>query len=135
MFLLNILGLAIGITSCLLIVLFISDELHYDRYNKKANRIARVVFRGKVGGEIMKEAVVMAPVAQTLKDEIPEVADATRIRRAGTPKIRFENTVYRNSRFAYVDPNFFTIFTLPVIHGNNVDPLGNPIPLFLPKAK
>ncbi|WP_268224300.1 ABC transporter permease [Sinomicrobium oceani] len=126
MFLLNILGLAIGITSCLLIVLFISDELHYDRYNKKANRIARVVFRGKVGGEIMKEAVVMAPVAQTLKDEIPEVADATRIRRAGTPKIRFENTVYRNSRFAYVDPNFFTIFTLPVIHGNNVDPLGKP---------
>ncbi|MGS2738567.1 ABC transporter permease [Sinomicrobium sp. M5D2P17] len=125
-FLLNILGLAIGITSCLLLALFITDELSYDKFNEKSDRIARVVFRGKVGGEIMKEAVVMAPVAQTLKEEFPEVTDATRIRRIGTPKISYENTVYRNSRFAYVDPNFFAIFTLPIVRGNAKNPLGEP---------
>ncbi|RNL90628.1 FtsX-like permease family protein [Sinomicrobium pectinilyticum] len=125
-FLLNILGLATGITSCLLLTLFITDELSYDKFNEQSDRIARVVFRGKVGGEVMKEAVVMAPVAQTLKEEFPEVADATRIRRVGTPKISYGNTVYRNSRFAYVDPNFFEIFTLPVVRGNSVNPLGEP---------
>ncbi|MGS2764774.1 ABC transporter permease [Sinomicrobium sp. M5D2P9] len=125
-FLLNILGLAIGITSCLLLALFITEELSYDKFNEKSDRIARVVFRGKVGGEIMKEAVVMAPVAQTLKEEFPEVTDATRIRRIGTPKISYENTVYRNSRFAYADPDFFEIFTLPVVRGNAKNPLGEP---------
>lgn len=125
-FSLNILGLSIGIASCLLIVLFVTDELSYDKFNEKADQIVRVVFRGKIGGEVMKEAVVMAPVAQTLKEELPEVTDATRIRRIGTPKIHYENTTYRNTRFAYVDPNFFEVFTLPVIKGESKDPLKEP---------
>ncbi|MBC9794748.1 ABC transporter permease [Sinomicrobium weinanense] len=125
-FSLNIAGLSIGIACCLLIVLFVTDELSYDKFHEKADNIVRVVFRAKVNGEVIKEAVVMAPVAQTLKEELPEVLDATRIRRIWMPKMRYENTTYRDSRFAYVDPNFFDIFTLPVIKGNQENPLKEP---------
>lgn len=125
-FSINIAGLAIGIASCLIIMLFVVDELSYDRFNEKADEIARVVFRAEINGEEMKEAVVMAPVAAALKNEFPEVLDATRIRKIGTPKITAGNKSFRDSRFAYVDPNFFEIFTLPIVKGNSQDPLREP---------
>src|SRR5450631_3945101 len=93
----NIFGLAIGISTCLLILLFVQDELSYDRFNKKADQIVRVVFRGSVQGEKMKEAMVMPPVAQTLKSEYPEVLEATRLRRQGFPRISYgEKTLKDN---------------------------------------
>src|SRR5689334_13571693 len=87
LFVINVTGLALGIATCLIILLFVADELSYDRFNEKSDRIVRVVLKGKVNGEVIKEAVTPAPVAPTLKNEFPEVADATRIRRFGSPKI------------------------------------------------
>ena len=54
--LINVCGLALGIATCLLISLYITDELSYDRYNKQADRIVRVVFKGNVKGGDIKEA-------------------------------------------------------------------------------
>ena len=68
----NIFGLAIGISTCLIIMLFVLNEFSYDRFNKKADRIVRVVFRGFVQGEKMREASVMPPTAQTLKADYPK---------------------------------------------------------------
>lgn len=125
-FFINIAGLAIGIASCLLIMLFVVDELSYDKFNDKANEIVRVVFKAKINGEEMKEAVVMAPVAKSLKNELPEVIDATRLTNVFNPKISYKNTYFRDSRFAYVDPNFFQIFTLPILKGDEKNPLKEP---------
>ncbi|GAB2999880.1 ABC transporter permease [Cyclobacterium sediminis] len=125
-FSINTVGLALGIASCVIISHFVLDELSYDRYNEKVDQLARIVFRAKVNGEEIKEGVVMAPVAQTLKEEYPEVLDATRIRRVGTPKITIDNQSYRDGRFAYVDPNFFEIFSLPIIAGDAGNPLEQP---------
>jgi len=118
LFAINISGLAIGIATCLLIMMFVADELSFDRFNKKADQIVRVVLKGKVNGEIIKEAVTAAPVAATLKNEFPEVLEATRLRRVGTPKISYQNNTFRNSQAAFVDPNFFSVFTLPFIQGD-----------------
>ena len=76
--LINVSGLAIGMATCLLISLYVLNELSYDRYNEKADRMVRVVFRGTVQGQKMKEAMVMPPTAQTLKADYPEVLEATR---------------------------------------------------------
>lgn len=122
----NIIGLALGVASCLVIMLFVVDELSYDRFNKNADNIARVVFRANINGEEIKEGVVMAPVGATLKQDFPEVIDATRIRRTGTPKINFDTESFRNEKFAFVDPNFFQIFTLPMLSGNVDNPLDKP---------
>src|SRR5450432_3606433 len=83
----NILGLAIGIATCLIIMLFVQNELGYDRYNKKADRIVRVNFQGMAQGEKFNESSVMPPVAQTMKNDFPEVEEATRIRNYGTPRL------------------------------------------------
>ncbi len=114
----NIGGLSIGIATCIIIMLFVIDELSFDRHNKKANQIVRVVLKGKMNGEIIKEAVTPAPVGTTLKSEFPEVVDATRLRNGGFPKITYKSITYRDSRLAYIDPNFFDVFTLPLIKGN-----------------
>lgn len=114
----NVFGLALGITTCLLIILFVQDELSYDRFHEKSDQIVRVVFEGSVQGEKMREANVMPPVAQTLKKDFPEVLEATRLRAAGTPRIIIGEKTFRESRFAYVDSNFFQVFTLPFITGD-----------------
>ncbi|MGI8951779.1 MAG: ABC transporter permease [Chitinophagaceae bacterium] len=113
----NIFGLAIGLATCLLITLFIKDELSYDRYNKNADQMVRVVFKGVVDGQQMKEANVMPPVAQTLKAN-PEVLDATRIQVGGSPIITYRDKSFKEDAFAYVDSNFFQVFTLPLIKGD-----------------
>lgn len=122
----NVFGLAIGIATCLMIALFVFHELSYDTYNKKAEQIVRVVLNAKVNGEHIKEAVVMAPVAKALKNELPEVLDATRLSNLFNPKITYKNKTYCDSEFAYVDPNFFDVFTLPIVEGSTKAPLDNP---------
>lgn len=134
-FSINTVGLALGIASCLIIMLFVVDELSYDRYNEKANEIVNVVFRAKINGEEIKEGAVMAPVGETLKQEFPEVLDATRIRRIGTPKITIGNQSYRDNRFAFVDSNFFNVFTLPIIEGDSRNPLQEPNTVVITKTE
>jgi putative ABC transport system permease protein len=126
MFGINIAGLALGIGSCIIISLFVIDELNYDRFNAKAENIARVVLKANINGETINEAVVMAPVAQTFKNDLPEVLDATRLTNLYNPEISYRNTTFRDSKFAYVDPNFFSVFTLPIIEGNKINPLEEP---------
>jgi len=130
----NILGLGLGIASCLLILLFVADELSYDQFNTKANQIVRVVFKANISNEEVKEAVVMAPVAKTLKEEFPEVLNATRIRDRGLQNIAAEDKHYRKLQFAYADPTLFEVFTLPILYGNTKTPLKEPNSIVISKA-
>ncbi len=114
----NILGLAIGIATCLIIMLFVNNELSYDRFNKKADRMVRVYFQGIMAGQKMNESTVMPPVAHTLKTDFPEVEEATRIRDFGTPRLVFADKSFREDRLAFVDSNFFQVFTLPLLQGD-----------------
>lgn len=122
----NIFGLAIGIATCLVIMLFVVDELSYDRFHEKSDRIVRVLFRGSVQGEKMNEASVMPPVAHTLLAEYPEVEEATRMKDYGKPKITYGEKVFRDNSFAFADSNFFQVFTLPLIKGDPATALTQP---------
>ena len=114
----NIAGLALGIATCIIIVMYVNNELSYDRYNEKADRIVTVYFQGNIQGQEMNEASVMPPVAQTLKKDFPEVEAATRLRDNGMPKVVIGNKTFKEDAFAYVDSNFFLVFTLPLIAGD-----------------
>ncbi|KAB7732850.1 FtsX-like permease family protein [Rudanella paleaurantiibacter] len=122
----NLVGLAFGLATCLLISLFVFDELSYDRFNTKADRIVRVIFRASINNEKIREATVMPPVAQTLKAQYPEVLEATRIRDAGTPVVAYADKAFREENIAYVDSNFFEVFTLPFRQGNSQTALNAP---------
>ena len=122
----NILGLTIGMATCMLIMLYIKDELSYDRFNKKADRIVRVVFKGSVQGEKMNEAHVMPPVAQTLRADYPEVQEATRLRNGGFPRISYGDKSFREDALAFADSNIFEVFTLPLLKGDSKTALLEP---------
>lgn len=130
----NTVGLATGIASCLLILLYVIDEVGYDRYVDHADRVVRVVLRGKVNGELIKEAVTPAPVGPTLQREFPEVAEATRIRRFGQAKVSYRQTTYRQDRIAWVDPNFFRVFTLTFLKGDAATALVDPHTVVLTRS-
>ncbi|MDB5247182.1 MAG: FtsX-like permease family protein [Segetibacter sp.] len=130
----NIAGLAIGIATCLVIMLFVQNELGYDRFNEKAEQIVRVIFQGSVQGQKMKEASVMPPVAKTLKADYPEVLDATRLRSYGTQRIIYGDKSFKDDAFAYVDPNFFNVFTLPFLHGDSKTALSQPNAIVISQA-
>ncbi len=114
----NILGLSIGIATCFIIMLYIKNELSYDSFNIHAANIARVNFKGNINGGKINESVTMPPVAKTMKKDFPEVQDATRILPYGVSKITYNNQIFKGDKFAFVDPNFFGIFTLPMVQGN-----------------
>ncbi len=130
----NIFGLAVGIATCLVIMLFVQNELSYDRFNKKADQIVRVIFKGSVQGQKMKEADVMPPVAQTFKNNYPEVLEATRLRDDGRPRITYADKSFRDDAFAYVDSNFFQVFTLPFIAGDAKTALAEPNSIVISEA-
>ena len=115
---LNIAGLAIGIATCLIILLFVADELSYDRFHEKADRIVRVIFRASMQGQQLNEATVMPPVAQTLRADYPEVQEATRLRNYGMPRVSVGDKIFREDAFAFVDSNFFQVFSLPFVQGD-----------------
>jgi putative ABC transport system permease protein len=130
----HVLGLALGIATCLLIVLFIRHELSYDRYNDKADRIVRVTFGGHMNGHEIKEANVMPPVAATMKQDFPEVLEATRLHAEGIHRISYGTKSFREDALAFVDSNFFRLFTLPLVKGDPNSALVQPYTIVITRA-
>ncbi len=114
----NIIGLTVGLACCFLILLFIRDELSYDKYNDKADRIYRVELHGRINDSDFNMAVSCVPVGPTLKRELPEVENFTRIHKYGVPVMRYKDKVFSEEKFCLADSTFFEVFTLPFIEGN-----------------
>jgi putative ABC transport system permease protein len=83
----NILGLSIGIALCFVIMLYVQDELSYDRFNAKADRTYRIAFKANINGGKILEGNIMPPVASAVKNDYPEVEEATRLTINGGTKI------------------------------------------------
>src|SRR5476651_1938502 len=76
---LNVLGLSVGLATCLLIVFYVVDELSYDRYNTNADRIYRVTISAKLNGNAGVYATSEGPLKNALKDNFPEIEKTTRL--------------------------------------------------------
>ena len=122
----NILGLAIGLAACLLITLFVLDEISYDRYHEKADRIQRVELSFSLGGQGGDFPVVAAPVARTVAETYPEIENAVRFRTQGGYTIQRQDDTYREDRVAFVDSSVFSVFTLPFPYGDPQTALAQP---------
>ena len=130
----NVFGLAVGIACCLLILLFVVDELSYDRYHEKSDRIYRAGLFGFISGNEFHGVVTAAPMAQTLVDEYPEVEAATRARNFGFPVFRYEDKVFSEEKVFWVDPSFFDVFTVTFIQGDPKTALDNPVTIVLTRS-
>ena len=129
----NIFGLATGIATCVIIMLFVKHELSYDKYNLKADRMVRIVFRGHVKGEHMREANVFPPVAKTMLKDYPEVEMATRLSVGGAPMVTYGDKTFNERNIALTDPNFFEVFTIPLLQGDTKTVLNQPNTIVITK--
>ena len=123
----NIFGLAIGLATCLLITLYVVDELSYDHYNKKAERIYRINSDIKFGGGDLRLTVTSDPMGAVLKKDYPQVEEYTRVYNSeGSKLVKKGNQYITEERIAYVDSTFFRVFTLPAISGDTETALNEP---------
>lgn len=129
--LINVTGLAVGITSCLLIVLFVLDELSYDQHHTDADRIYRVTANINFGGNHMLMNVTPAPMAEALMADYPEVEVAGRFRMVGSYLAKEEDQNVSIENVVFADQEVLEIFTIPFVYGDPATALTNPNTLIM----
>ncbi len=116
----NILGLAVGITCCILIMLFVRSEFSYDRFHSNANRLYRVWQHERADGEDFINTVTPLPMAAALQTTYPEVESTCRVYLFNS-LIKLNNTSF-NENITMVDSTFFQMFSFKLLSGSEKDP-------------
>jgi len=121
----NIVGLSVGLASCMLIFLYTMDEVSYDRFNVNAQNIYHLVVDSKgKDGQVHKMSSTGDMPGPSFKRQIPEIQDFIRIQ-GGDYTVRRGNEVF-DQEALYVDSNFFSVFTFPILYGNPKNALNDP---------
>jgi putative ABC transport system permease protein len=127
----NILGLAIGMAACLLILLFVRHELSYDGYHQNSDRIYRVAMAARWGGRDFDIAVVPAATAKTMLTDFPEVEDAVRFRQRGDYIVQYKDQSFREEKIIFTDTTFLKLFSIPLLQGDADSALTDPYSIVL----
>lgn len=130
----NIMGLAIGIAVCLMILLWVADELSYDRWNEKYDRIYRVAGEVKFGGLHNTFAVAPAPLAPALISDFPEIETAVRFRQRGSFLVKRTVQNFKEDNVIFADSTLFRVFSLKMLQGNPDEALRAPQTVVISKS-
>ena len=123
----NIFGLAIGIACCLLILLFVKDELSYDNYHKDGDQIYRMGLTRKYPGRERNYAIIPAGFGGILTREFPEVSDVCRLASfGGSTTFKKDNDYLEEKNQLFGDSNFFQMFSIPLLMGDEKTVLSSP---------
>lgn len=118
----NITGLTIGITVCILLLLYVQDELSFDNFHEDRDSIYRIV----------RENPYVAPqIAKLVKDNFPEVIEVTRILPRDDISVKYGERKYKEKNFALVDPGFFNMFSFKLKRGNPETVLNRPFSIVI----
>jgi putative ABC transport system permease protein len=127
----NIAGLAIGMACCILILLWVQDELSYDGFYQRADDLYRITETWHHEGETKCEALTSSLLAPALKEECPEINLATRFSPGGEQLIKCEDKRFQNDVVAQADNDFLQMFSFPFIKGNPKTALIGPFSVVL----
>lgn len=131
----NILGMSIGIAACLLILLYVVDELSFDRFHANADRIYQVGLHAKIGDQDVSTANTCPPMAETLVNEVPGVEAATRIASYwGSPSVKYEDKAFTEEKVFHADSNFFEFFSYGLLEGDPLTALKEPNTVVLTRS-
>ncbi len=129
----NIAGLSMGLACAMLIMLYVKDEVSYDRFHKNVNNIYRVVSVQKRGNEVHKGGNTGFLQGPRFTQNVPGIASFVRIQ-SGNEDIR-SGTEIQSQKLLYVDSNFFKVFTFPLLYGDTKSCLKEPHSIVLSEAE
>ncbi len=132
--LINIIGLAVGVTAFIMIVLYVQYEISYDDYHSQADRIYRVATRGSLSGNDFNMAVSPCPVGAAFVNEIPGVLASARITNMGFPVIRYNEKTFSEEHWFTVDSSFFDVFDVQFIQGDPKTALTQPLTVVITQS-
>jgi putative ABC transport system permease protein len=125
----NLFGLTVGLTCCLLITTYIINELSYDKYNSKADRIYRVsrIFRSAETGIVsLHLGSVAPPFGPLLKNDFNEIETVTRLLDASPQPVNYEEKKFNERNMFFADEHLFKVFDVKVLKGNSATALTDP---------
>lgn len=124
---LNILGLSLGIASSLFVVIYLVDELSYDRFHSDIERIYRINLRGSLNGQEIKTSASSPPIAPAMVREIPEIEAFLRLQPRRDVAVKNETESYLESDGVFMaDSNFFDFFDFELLEGDPASVLNEP---------
>lgn len=123
---LNIIGLSVGMASCILLFLYVQQELSYDNYHKKGDRIHALCVYVNIGNEEIYGTSSSYLTGNILVDELPEVEKSVRFKPMSESLISYQDKKFMEKRIRYADTDVFNIFTWPLVKGNPKTVLDNP---------
>lgn len=134
--LINIFGLTIGLASSIFILLYVINELTYDRFHEKSDRIYRVWISGSMPATEMRDAVTAPPMAEALLNEYPEVEQVVRLYQSGGWLVRQGDRVFHETEqeFIFADSSFFDVFSFRLLKGDPETCLRDPRSIVLTEA-
>src|SRR6478609_286419 len=127
----NVLGLTIGITCSLFLLLYILDELSYDRYHKNADNIYRIVSNIKEPDNAFTWAVAQIPLGEELRDNYPEVKNVVRFFGTGRTLYKNGEKQFNEDEVYLADSTVFDMFTYGIVAGDPNTALDNPFSMVL----
>ncbi|MGZ8541225.1 MAG: ABC transporter permease [Chitinophagaceae bacterium] len=129
----NLFGLTVGLTCCLLITTYILNELSYDKYNKNADNIYRVTrsFNNSEGVVSLNLATVAPPFGYYLPTDFPEIKKMTRLLDNGTTPMKYQEKIFNEKGVFFADENLFDVFTVKVLKGSPKTALYDPFSVML----
>lgn len=129
----NLFGLTVGLTCCLLILAYILNELSFDRFNEKSSRIYRVTrsFYSSDGVENLHLSAVAPPFGPLLQHEYPDIQNMTRLLNNGTTALKYDEKLFNEKNAWFADENFFSFFPVGVTSGNPQTCLRDPYTIML----
>lgn len=124
--LINIAGLSIGIACSILVMLYVFNEISYDKFHEKANRIYRVAVSADIADMDWRQVYTPAILSPTLVNDFPEVENVTKLYNMRDQLITYKNHTFQDNKTLAAEPSFFDIFTFPMISGDPVTALQSP---------
>ena len=125
----NIVGLAIGMACCILILLWVQDELSYDRFHENADDIYRVIQDINFTDHSTTWAITQGPLGPSLKEDYSEIINAVRITGRGL-RLTYDEKSY-DEGVGMADGSIFEMFTFPLIKGDPATALSDPFSIIL----
>ncbi len=126
----NITGLAIGMAVCILILLWVRDELNFDKFQENSPQLYRVIQEADYAGHDIRMARTPFPLGPALKNDFPEISDAARVFVNGM-QVKVGEKTFEDDEMIFADPSFLKMFSFPLLQGDAATALSNPLSIIL----